>query len=44
LRLCFASPSHQDIRDGVALLADICRSEFGLPLRSANVTRMGVTS
>jgi 2-aminoadipate transaminase len=44
LRLCFASPSHQDIRDGIALLADVCRSEFGLPLRSANVARMGVAS
>ena len=44
MRLCFASPSHQDIRDGVALLADVCRSEFGVPLRSANVAKMGVRS
>lgn len=39
LRLCFASPSVQDIRDGVAALADVCRREFGVPSRSANVER-----
>ena len=37
LRLCFASPSHDEIREGVAILADICRREFGVPERSANV-------
>jgi 2-aminoadipate transaminase len=37
LRLCFASPSHQQIREGVALLAEVCRREFGVPARSANV-------
>ncbi len=37
LRLCFASPSHQQIRDGVAVLAEVCRREFGVPARSANV-------
>ncbi len=37
LRLCFASPSHEQIRDGVALLAEVCRKEFGVPARSANV-------
>jgi 2-aminoadipate transaminase len=37
LRLCFASPSHQQIRDGVAVLAEVCRKEFGVPIRSANV-------
>ena len=37
LRLCFASPSVQEIRDGVAALADVCRREFGVPSRSANV-------
>jgi 2-aminoadipate transaminase len=37
LRLCFASPSHQQIREGVAILADVCRREFGVPERSANV-------
>jgi 2-aminoadipate transaminase len=39
LRLCFASPSVQEIRDGVAALAEICRREFGVPSRSANVER-----
>ena len=39
LRLCFASPSHQQIREGVALLAEVCRREFGVPARSANVER-----
>jgi 2-aminoadipate transaminase len=31
LRLCFASPSHEEINQGVATLAQICRREFGLP-------------
>jgi 2-aminoadipate transaminase len=38
-RLCFASPSHADIRDGIAILADVCRKEFGVPARIANVAR-----
>jgi 2-aminoadipate transaminase len=41
LRLCFASPSHDQIRDGVAVLADVCRREFGVPPRSANVEKQG---
>jgi 2-aminoadipate transaminase len=39
LRLCFASPSHDEIREGVAKLADVCREQFGVPERSANVNR-----
>ena len=39
LRLCFASPTHQQIREGVAVLAEICRKEFGVPSRSANVEK-----
>jgi 2-aminoadipate transaminase len=39
LRLCFASPSHREIRDGVAVLAEVCRREFGVPVRSANIER-----
>jgi len=39
LRLCFASPSHEQIREGIAILAEICRREFGVPERIANVTR-----
>ena len=42
LRLCFASPSHDQIRQGVAVLAEVCRKEFGVPERIANVeTRVG---
>ena len=44
LRLCFASPSHAQIREGVAILADVCRREFGVPARSANVERRAGTS
>jgi 2-aminoadipate transaminase len=39
LRLCFASPSHQEIREGVAVLAEVCRKEFGVPERIANVEK-----
>jgi 2-aminoadipate transaminase len=37
LRLCFASPSHDQIRQGIAVLAEVCRKEFGVPARIANV-------
>lgn len=39
IRICFASPSHEQIREGIAVLAEVCRSEFGVPLRSANVQK-----
>ena len=39
LRLCFASPTHEQIREGVAILAEVCAKEFGVPTRSANVAR-----
>ncbi|MDE2378636.1 PLP-dependent aminotransferase family protein [Bradyrhizobium sp.] len=39
LRLCFASPTHQHIREGVAVLAEVCRKEFGVPARIANVQK-----
>jgi 2-aminoadipate transaminase len=39
MRLCFASPSAQEIRQGVAILAEVCRREFGVPARIANVAR-----
>jgi 2-aminoadipate transaminase len=39
-RLCFANPSHDDIRAGVATLAEVCRREFGVPNRIANVERV----
>ena len=37
LRLCFASPTKEQIREGVAILAEVCRREFGVPTRIANV-------
>jgi 2-aminoadipate transaminase len=37
LRLCFASATERNIREGVAKLADICAKEFGVPTRIANV-------
>jgi len=39
MRLCFASPSHEDIRAGIKVLADVCSREFGVPVRSANKPR-----
>lgn len=37
LRLCFALTTADEIRDGVAKLAEICRRETGIPARSGNV-------
>ena len=37
MRLCFALPSEEEIRSGVARLAEICRRETGIPVRSGNV-------
>jgi 2-aminoadipate transaminase len=39
LRLCFATPSHQTIREGIAALAGVCHRRFGVPVRMANVAR-----
>jgi len=39
MRLCFGHPSIQDIREGVAKLAEVCHREFGVPLRGGNVAR-----
>jgi 2-aminoadipate transaminase len=39
MRLCFASPTHDEIRKGVAVLAEVCRREFGVPARISNVAR-----
>jgi 2-aminoadipate transaminase len=38
-RLCFANPSHEAICAGIAVLAEVCRREFGVPARIANVER-----
>lgn len=35
LRLCFAHPREQVIREGVARLAEVCHHEFAVPARSA---------
>jgi 2-aminoadipate transaminase len=37
MRLCFAMPSKQVIRDGVAALAKVCFEQTGIPQRSDNV-------
>jgi 2-aminoadipate transaminase len=39
LRLCFAMPDKQTIRDGVAELARVCWEQTGIPERSGNVPR-----
>lgn len=39
LRICFAHPTVETIREGVAKLAEICGREFGVPTRIANVDR-----
>jgi 2-aminoadipate transaminase len=39
LRLCFANPEPDTIRKGVEVLAEVCRREFGVPLRSSNVEK-----
>jgi hypothetical protein len=35
LRLCFAHPKEQIIREGVARLAEVCHREFAIPARVA---------
>jgi 2-aminoadipate transaminase len=37
MRLCFANLTKEQIREGVATLADVCRTQFGVPARIANV-------
>jgi 2-aminoadipate transaminase len=44
LRLCFASPSQATIRQGIAALAEVCRREFGVPARIANVEQRAAMS
>jgi len=39
LRLCFALPPAEDLRAGIAKLAEICHRETGVPVRSANRQR-----
>ena len=37
MRLCFASPSGEEIRHGIAILAKVCRDQFGMPTNIANM-------
>ena len=39
MRLCFALPSHREIRDGVKALAQVCYEQCGVPTQSANIRR-----
>jgi 2-aminoadipate transaminase len=39
MRLCFALPSKETIREGIATLARVCWQETGIPERSANIRR-----
>jgi 2-aminoadipate transaminase len=39
MRLCFAGPTHDEIRQGIAALAEVCHREFGVPTRISNVRR-----
>jgi 2-aminoadipate transaminase len=39
LRLCFAHPTEDVIREGVAQLAEICHREFGVPKRDPGAHR-----
>ena len=39
LRLCFAMPSKETIREGVAALAKVCYEQTGIPLHSGNIRR-----
>jgi 2-aminoadipate transaminase len=41
LRLCFAMPSKEVIREGVAAFAKVCYEETGIPKQSGNVRRAG---
>jgi len=39
LRICFANPTQEALRKGVAGLAEVCHKEMGVPARIANVAR-----
>lgn len=39
LRICFANPSHEALRAGVAKLAEVCARETGVPSIIANVAK-----
>lgn len=37
MRLCFGNPSKHEIDEGVKILAEICKKEFGVPTQIANL-------
>lgn len=41
IRICFGGPSQENLREGVARLAEICHKTFGTPEISANMRRTG---
>jgi len=43
MRLCFALPSKNEIREGIAALARVCFEQTGIPAQSANVRRAAAT-
>ncbi len=44
MRLCFALPSKDVIREGVATLARVCYEVTGIPELSANVRRSSASA
>ena len=44
MRLCFALPSKETIREGVATLARVCYEVTGIPELSANIRRSSATA
>jgi 2-aminoadipate transaminase len=41
LWLCFALPSKEEIREGVAAFARVCFEQTGIPAQSGNVRNAG---
>ena len=39
MRICFGHASEENMREGIAKLAQICFEEFGVPVRSGNIDR-----
>jgi 2-aminoadipate transaminase len=39
IRICFAHPPEEVIREAIVALAEVCHREFGVPSRGANVHR-----
>jgi len=37
LRICYALPTEQELREGITKLAEICQRETGVPVRRANI-------